>query len=337
MAQARRVTALLALSASGLLACNPGGAPDDIKVLTIGTHGVGSIVHAMGAGIASVLSAHLPIEAKVVAASGPMEWMPMMATGEIDLGVVNSWDAQAGRQGRSTYGRISGGRGFALMLVASGRRALNGVVVADGAGIVRGQDLKGRRYVGTYTGSPAVTAQALAALANFGLTPRDVEMVPAPSPDAGVRAVIEERAEANGASNIGMGVISELDATRGARFLSFDPSPDAVARLQAEFPGRLVKVGPGPGRTGVRGEVYLLSYDFYLVARQALPAALVAEILRILWDHNAALTKINVPLRDWTPDRFVTTSPSVPYHPGAIRFYSERGAWPAGDASPSHP
>ena len=309
-----------------------GGRSADVKVLTIGTHGVGSIAHAMGAGIASVLSEHLPIEAKVVATSGPMEWMPMMETGEIDLGILNSWDAWAGREGRSTYGRLSGGRGFALRLVTSGRRALNGVVVAEDSGIREGAGLKGLRYVGAYTGSPAVTAQAEAALANFGLTLRDVQLVSAPSPDSGVRAVIEERADANGSSNIGMGAISELEATRGARFLSFDSSPEATARLQAIYPARLVKVSPSAGRTGIREDVYLLSYDFYLVARENLPDELVQEIVRILCDENATLTRINVPLSDWTPDHFVAASPMVPYHPGAVRVYTERGAWP-----PPHP
>jgi TRAP transporter TAXI family solute receptor len=282
----------------------------------------------MAAGMATLLSEHLPIEAKVVAASGPMEWMPMMETGEIDLGVLNSWDAWAGREGRSTYAHVSNGKGFPLTLVTSGRKGLSGVVVAEESGIRRGADLKGRRYVGEYTGSPAVTAIAQGALANFGLSRHDVRMVAAPSPDAGVRAVIEERADANGGSNIGMAVISELEATRGARFLSFDPSPAAAARLYTEFPGRLVKVAQGPARTGIREEVYLISYEFYLVAREGLPDDLVYEIVRILWEHNAALARINVPLRDWTRNNFVVDEPTVPYHTGAVRFYRERGAWP---------
>jgi TRAP transporter TAXI family solute receptor len=314
-------------------ACAGGSAArqqDDISVLTIGTHGVGSIVHAMGAGIAAVLSDHLPIEAKVVASSGPTEWMPMMLTGEIDLGILNSWDAEAGQKGRSVYGRLSEGRGFPLMLVTAGRKALAGVVVAEDSRIRRGADLKGRRFVGAYTGSPASTAIARAALVNLGLTPDDVLMVTAASPDAGVREVIEERSDANGGSNIGMGVISELDATRGARFLSLDPSPAAVARLQREFPSRLVRVPPGPGRTGVREDVYLMSYDFYLVARAGLPDDLISRIVAILWDHNGALTRINAPLRDWTRSNFVVAAPTVPYHPGAARFYQERGIWPRG-------
>jgi TRAP-type uncharacterized transport system substrate-binding protein len=142
-----------------------------------------------------------------------------------------------------------------------------------------------------------------------------------------VRAVIEERAEANGANNIGMGIISELDATHGARFLSFDPSPEAVARLQAEFPSRLVKVSPGPGRTGVREDVYLMSYDFYLVAREKLPDGIVAEIVRVLWDHNEELARINAPLRDWKTANFVVDAPTLPYHAGAVRFYRDRGVW----------
>jgi TRAP-type uncharacterized transport system substrate-binding protein len=132
-----------------------------------------------------------------------------------------------------------------------------------------------------------------------------------------------------------MGVVSELEATRGARFLSFDPSPEAVARLQKEFPSRLVKVSPGAGRTGVQEDTYMLSYDFYLVAREDLPDHIVTDVLRVLWDQNATLIKINAPLNEWTPDHFVTDSPTVPYHPAAVRFYTERGVWRAGNRQPT--
>ncbi len=298
-----------------------------IKVLNLGTHGVGSIANAMGTGIAAVLSEGLDVEVKAIASSGPTEWLPMIDSGEMDLGILNNWDAQMGWQGQSVYRNLSGGRGFEIRLITSGHKALNGIVVAEGSGIKSGLDLKGRRYVGIYTGSPAITAQGEAALANFGLSPDDVKMMAVPSVDAGVRALIEGRAEANGSNNIGMGVISELDASRGARFLSFDPSPEAVRRLQQKFPAILVKLSPGAGKTGVREEIYLMSYDFYLVGRATLAEDLVYQMVKVLWERNGELTRINRQLEDWTPENFVNRLNTIPYHPGAVKFYREKGLW----------
>ncbi len=35
----------------------------------------------------------------------------------------------------------------------------------------------------------------------------------------------------------------------------------------------------------------------------------------------------SVLLKEWTPDRFVSKEALIPYHPGAIRFYKEKGVW----------
>lgn len=328
------LSAALILSMLGGLACNRPSAPagtareaDQIKVLTLGTHGVGSVVNTLGSGVASVLNKRLAAEVKVVASSGPTEWLPMIQSEEIDLGILNSWDAEMGRRGESVYGQLSGKRGFPILLITSGHKALNGMVVAENSGIRTAPDLKGKRFVGAFTGTPGVTAQAEAALANLGLSLQDVRMVAVPSVDAAIRAVIEGRADIAGSANVGMGIVSELDAGKGARFLSFDPSPEALQRLQDKFPATLVKVSPGPGKTGVRGDAYLMSYDFYLVGRQNLPEDLVYDIVRILWEDNQSLVGINTQLQDWIPENFVTPVNTVPYHPGAVRFYREQGRW----------
>lgn len=301
--------------------------PTTPKVLTLATHPVGTLVNSMGTGLATVLSKYLGSEVKVMPTTGPAEWLPMVATGEIDLGVLNNWDAQMGRLGKEEYQAATGGKGAPIYLLTSGTPALTGVVVAEGSGIRKGEDLKGKRYVGTYTGSGGITAQARAALANFGLTPSDVKMISVPGVEAGVRAVIEGRADAAGSANVGMGVIAELDADKGARFLSFDPSPEAVKRMQQYYPGYLVRVEPGPGKVGVREPIYLMSYDFYLVASEKLSEDAAYAIVKALWEHDSELGAIHARLKDWTKDRFVTNRATIPYHPGAIKFYKEVGVW----------
>lgn len=303
--------------------------PATPRVLTLATHPVGTLVNSMGTGLATVLSKYLGSEVKVMPTTGPAEWLPMIATGEIDLGVLNNWDAQMGRLGKEDYQATTGGKGAPIYLLTSGTPALNGVVVAEGSGIRQGQDLKGKRYVGTYTGSGGITAQARAALANFGLTPSDVKMISVPGVEAGVRAIIEGRADAAGSTNVGMGVIAELDADKGARYLSFDNSPEAVKRMQEFYPGYLVRVEPGSGLVGIKEPVYLMSYDFYLVGSEKLSEDAAYAIVKTLWEHDSELGAIHARLKDWTKERFVTNRATIPYHPGAIKFYKEVGVWGA--------
>jgi len=181
--------------------------------------------------------------------------------------------------------------------------------------------------VGNFTGSGGITAQARAALANWGLKMTDVRMISVPGVEAGVRAIIEGRADATGSTNVGMSVIAELDAEKGARYISFDPSPEAVKRMQEYFPCSLVQVAPGPGMTGIKEPVYVMVYNFYLVGSEKLSDDVAHAIVKTLWEHDKELGPIHVRLKDWTKDRYVTNKATIPYHPGAVNFYKEVGAW----------
>ena len=51
------------------------------------------------------------------------------------------------------------------------------------------------------------------------------------------------------------------------------------------------------------------------------------SLLKVLWDNNDELRKVSARMRDWTRDRMVSGQAAVPYHPGAIKFYHEKGVW----------
>jgi ABC-type nitrate/sulfonate/bicarbonate transport system substrate-binding protein len=138
---------------------------------------------------------------KVMPTTGPSEWGPLIATGEVDMGVLNNFDAKLARLGKGEYKIATAGKGIPIYLLTSGTRGINGIIVTESSGIKKGSDLKGKRYVGIFTGSGGATAVATACLANFGLKPTDVKMITVPGVEAGTRAVGEGRADANGANN----------------------------------------------------------------------------------------------------------------------------------------
>jgi TRAP transporter TAXI family solute receptor len=298
------------------------------KTLNLATHPVGTMLYSVGTGLSTVLSKHLPTMVKVMPTTGPTEWLSMTASGEVDMGVLNNWDAKMGRFGKEEYKVATAGKGAPIYLLCSGIPALNGVLVSERSGIKKGTDLKGKTVVGTYTGSAGITRLMRAALANFGLKTTDVKMISVPGVEAGVRAIMEGRADATFAA-IGMSVTVELDAEKGARFLSNDQSPEAVKRMQEHYPCYVVRAMPGPGMIGIREPVYLMSFDFYLVGSEKLSDDVAYAIVKTLWEYDKELAPIHVRLKDWMRDRYVTTKATIPYHPGAINFYKEIGAWGA--------
>ena len=50
-------------------------------------------------------------------------------------------------------------------------------------------------------------------------------------------------------------------------------------------------------------------------------------MVKVLGKNYKELGPVHPLLKEWTPERFVSKEARIPYHPGAIKFYRERGAW----------
>jgi hypothetical protein len=295
-------------------------------ILNIGTHPVGSFFNVVGTAVATVVGKHTPMKTTVKPMAGPSAWYPLVSSGEIDLGVLNNWDAEKGYLGESTYSKLSAGKGFPIRLIAISVNNAIGLTVAADSGIYKYSDLKGKRVAGNLP-TPSLQLQTEGLLANGGVSWSEIKAIPVSSVAEGVKAVIDGRSDSSATCAIGMPITEELHAKKGARILPIDPSPEAVNRVRAKFPGYPVKVTPGPGRTGVEKEQYLWAYDIYVIAREDLPEQAAYQAVRALWENYKDLGAIHVLLKDWTPDKFVTKEALIPYHPGTIKFYKEKGVW----------
>jgi TRAP transporter TAXI family solute receptor len=295
-------------------------------ILNIGTYTVGSYYHMVGTAVATVVGNHTSMKTTVKPMAGPAAYYPLMASGEIDLAMANCWDSEKGYLGEFIYEKLSKGKGFPICLIAVSTWNTGGLIVPKDSVIQKYSDLKGKRVAGNLP-SPSVQLQTEAYLANGGLTWSDITPIPVSSPAEGVKVVIEGRADASCTAVLGMPVIEELQAKKGARFLSLDLSPDALIRTKKKFPGYPIKVLPGPGRAGVNEEIHLYAYDNYAICRQDLPDDAAYLVVKALWENYQEMPSIHAGLKDWTQDRFVSKEALIPYHPGAIRFYKEKGLW----------
>jgi hypothetical protein len=317
-----------ALAASIAVASLPAASQDVPKVMNLGTHGVGSLLNAIGIGLGKVIGTNLDVQVRVMPGAGPSQWLPQTATGEVHMGVLNNYDAHHGRHATGGYERALQNKGAPILLLTSGTRNWLGPVVSEQSGIKSCADLKGKRIVVRYTGSAGVTAQGAAVAANCGLDARDFRSVPvAGGPDKGIQAILDGTVEASASAAVGMGIIAELDAKRGARFVSLDPSPQAWARFREHFPASPRKVEPAKGRVGIREPITLAEYPFYLVSAESLSEEAAYRVVKVLWEKNAELFPLHARLRAWVKEGYVDEDATIPYHPGAIRFYKEVGAW----------
>jgi hypothetical protein len=296
------------------------------RTVSIGTHPVGSFFNLVGTATAKAISDHTIIRGIPKPMAGPTAWLPYMQRGDMELGVLNVWDAEKGYLGESVYEKLSGKKGFSVRLLAVTVPNLGGLVVAKDSGIFSYSELKGKRVGGNFP-TPSLQAQVEAYLANGNLEWKDVIPVPVNSVVEGVKMVMDGRADVSGTAALGMGIIEELHAKKGARFLGVDTSPQALERTRKFHPGYPYKVKPDPKYTGVEKEQYVWAYDIYLIAGEHVPDNVIYLITKALLENYKDFEKINQLLKDWTPDRFVSKDAVIPYHPGAVKCYKEKGMW----------
>lgn len=296
------------------------------KTILIGGGPIGSLAYAWGVGIAAVITAHTPMKVEVFA-QGRTVWYPMLGTGEAQIGMGLNDEDRAGYLGEYVYKEITKGKGYDLRILMVGLPFSVGFVVPGDSDIKTIPDLKGKRVPTDYGAFFSSTLTAEALLANGGLTTADVKGMKVTDVVAGVRAVIEGRADV-AVSSVGMATVEELKAAKGARFLPLDPSPEAVKRMKAAFPGYFLNTEK-PGPAGIDKEMVLMGKSMTLACGDNLRDDVAYEITKILWVDYKELERYQPQLRLWTPDRYASTLATIPYHPAAIKFYKEKGVWTA--------
>jgi len=71
------------------------------------------------------------------------------------------------------------------------------------------------------------------------------------------------------------------------------------------------------------------SYDFYFIASENLSEEAVYAITKALWENHKEFPAVHKLFKKCVPGNFVSEKATIPYHPGAIKFYKEKGAWTA--------
>ena len=298
------------------------------RAVTIGSNPPGTGYYAVASGLAKVVSQGTGMQMAVQPHSGTSTMLPLLDNGEMDFGTINAVDVGLAYRGPNY--KIGGRNPFQhspnVRVIQRGAPLLVGLLVRKDSPIKSVTDVKGKRMTGEYPAHLAVWYNMFGHLASAGLTWSDVKVVPVPAVNDGVDALVQGRADVTEHA-LGAAKTKEADTAVGVRHVSIDCSPEGQARLKKAVPGyygRVVKAGTA---TAVVEDTCFLAYDTYLVASKSVPDAVVEATLKAIWDRVEELHPIHPLLKEWTRDRFVDPEPTLPYHPGAIRFYKDKGVW----------
>lgn len=305
------------------LDCGPSTNKSDAlpRTAAIGTNPAGTGAHAIASALAAIASKATPISGKVQPYNGPNAWMPLLESGEIEMGIINILDSYMAATGTGNYKAA-----YPSIRVISGGvfPFTAGLIIRDKSEVKQISDLKGKRLAWDYGGHAINQTWQNAVMEAGGLKPSDVVQVKVSNLNDGVRAVPEGKVDASFTA-VGIGIVEEANAMEPIRFVSM-PSTDAANKILARYGASVVKSTPA---TGIKGDTYVIGYPLQLVSSTKVSDKAVATLLKAWWDHLAELQSIHPLLKRWTKETQALTNFTVPYHSGAVRFYKEVGIWTA--------
>jgi uncharacterized protein len=277
----------------------------------------GTLNHTTASAVAKVLKDKAGMNVLVQPTAGDQVIVPMVARGEVDVGISNAMEVHDGLK--------KGNKDLRIIGAAHALRV--GFFVRKDSGMTTVADLKGKRVPYGFSAMRALEPTVRAILATAGLTEKDVKPVLVPNV---VRSADDFTSGAADSFYFAFGApkVREVDATVGGiRMTEIDEKGMAAAR-KIEPLGYLTQVGPGPVFVGVEKPMKVYSFDNLFFTSAKASDEFVYKFIDTLVKNKPDLIAIQPVLREFTP-AFAYKQYNVPYHPGALKYFKEHNIKPA--------
>jgi len=187
-------------------------------------------------------------------------------------------------------------------------------------------DLKGKRVAGELMGTYDTNLIRQAVLAANGLSDKDVKVIPFRNIGECSNLVKEGMADACMTTTSFPAIsIDEITASKSVNFItqSKESIEKAVAALGPAWTGVTI---PANVYKGQASAVPTIGGHAVFVSRPDLDETLAYSLVKAVYDHQQELWSYHAGAKSWTLENAVAMW-AIPYHPGVIRYYKERGIW----------
>jgi uncharacterized protein len=313
-ASAGRTMAAIAAVTAACLA----KAPATAQTYGLATMQPGTLAHTTGTAIAKVLKEKGGLNTLVQTTAGETVLIPMVASGEIDLGVANLAEVQAQVEGSGPNRQAN------LRLIGVIHPLWASFFVRKDTTMKTNADMKGKRIALGYSAMRTVDMLVQAQLALGGLTAKDVTPVLVPNVMRGADDFISGAIDA---LYFGFGApkVREADASVGGiRALDASASPERLAQSRKLFPyGYLTPTSPAPMFVGVTQPINVYTIDYMLFTNAKAKDEVVYEIIDTLAKNKPDLVQVAPYLISFNP-ALLYKKFDMPYHPGALKYFADR-------------
>lgn len=310
-------------------ACTSGNAGKDLPAgklrLVVATGGTGGVFYPFGGGLARILTARaLDVEATAEVTGGSVDNLKLVHEGEADIGfstMDSAWDAFRGQASYADTGPIS------ACAIAVLYQSYIHVVARAASGVRAIPDMKGKRVSVGSAGSSTETA-ADRILEAAGLDPRRDVRRDNLSVAESANALRDEKVDAffwNG--GLPTAAVTDLATTSRQPIVFLEAAQYVAAMREKAGPVYEPMTLPKGSYSGQSADVPGVGVGNVLVVQAGMPEALAIRLLGAIFDNLDEVRRIH-PEAAGLSLAGAARGSSIPFHPGAIRFYEEKGVWP---------
>jgi TRAP transporter TAXI family solute receptor len=286
------------------------------KALTLGTASVGGTYFIYGGVVAGLLSEKLGVNVSTQQTQGPNQNLILLEGKRIELGMTTMGVALQAWTGQGSW--TQGKKLTSIRALFPMYDTPFHFITTEKSSVKTVADLTGKTVgVGPRAGTPGT-------------------YFPLIFDALGIKATIRNGSASDMVGQLGDGLLdafafaagipiaafSEIEAQRPVRFFTFTEAQ--IATLKQKMPELSDAVIPKGTYKSLREDHGTVGVFNFFVAHRDLPDDLAYRITKIVLESNEALVKGHSAAREtvignWTKNSF------LPFHPGAVRYYKEKG------------
>lgn len=291
-----------------------------LMILTIGTADSGGTMYPVGSAIAQALTAKEPfLKVNTSASSGSLANVQGIENGQIDMGLVSADVALVAYEGKAEF---SGKPVENLRVIAAVYSSLSNWMVRENADIVYVHDLIGKRVALGPEGS-TTELSARNALTVLGINKNNTQFLNYGLGTAGT-AVMENDVDAvHGFAGIPINGLEEMAQKTPIRLLQY--TDDELHKILARNASYSRSIIPAGTYTGQTQPVETFGVKCLLCVSADMDEELVYTITKALYDSVDEMAEEQPVMAEMKKEDFCYSNLPVPLHPGAEKFYRERG------------
>ena len=309
------------LVAASIVLAGPATAGESIN-LSIATGGTGGVYYPLGGGLANILSKAIPgMSATAEVTGGSIDNMRLIGTGKPYIAFTQTDAAADALRGEDKFK----GKPIPVRTLAVAYPNRMHVVTVEGTGINKFDDIKGKRVS---TGSPGSATEVFAfrVIEAAGLNvDKDVRRERLGVAES-VSALKDRKIDAFfWVGGLPTAAVTDLGATPGVKIKLIDIAHlvPAMAKKHGNiYVQDVIPKGTYPGQTTDNPQATVQNL---IVAHENMSEQLAYNITKAIFDHQKELVAVHKEASSLTLANQKEAYSALPWHPGALRFYKERG------------